>query len=276
MCLTGKRTIVLAALAVAIMSAQAMAISFSDARVYVKMDSLTDVNSGEDMTGVLNSVSGTVPGRGSNNMYHSGSATLLTGSATQFTGASTTFVRSRTTSISDGANLLVIDDGAHQIQARQKQDIFYARVFGGSGPGFEGDPRAPGANYPGAWTSSDPNQSLSQAAGGASNTGGLPALNKWIDVFFVDTQGTQNIRVYDTETRELLSNRPIGTGAVQNSYNLGKPMQVNSGGVYDIESFAVFSSALTEAETAELLIPEPATVALLGLGGLMLIRRRTR
>lgn len=69
-----------------------------------------------------------------------------------------------------------------------------------------------------------------------------------------------------------VSGTPIAAGATVTEYGFGDGYgYAGPGGWY--KDFMVFDNALTGAEVAAL-VPEPATIALLGLGGLALIRKR--
>lgn len=97
----------------------------------------------------------------------------------------------------------------------------------------------------------------------------IPANSQAQDIdFYIDGD------IYDDEVN---STRAINTATGLSEFFIGNDQTSNEPtGIFDglIDDVKVYDHALTESELDALLVPEPASLALLTLGGLAMIRRR--
>ncbi|MAE67017.1 MAG: hypothetical protein CMJ18_22380 [Phycisphaeraceae bacterium] len=148
------------------------------------------------------------------------------------------------------------------LRLRADSDVDEARVFGAGLPaGFESDPVAPGSHWPAAYT----------------NDSSFPVPGTWYDMVYRDDIGSSRYGIIASESAGPFVNvldsiewhnfaLPQGLFEITNPFSFGE-------GAYDVESAAVFQGVLTNEEIADLL-PEPASLALVGLGGLVMLKRR--
>jgi len=248
-----------AMLAATILVSPVMAADFGDAVAQWDLADLTDSSgNGNDLTGAIN-VSAVSAGNGSS---HSGS---VLESSISFAGGSTTLVRFRSNlDAPESGHQLLKKQGSdiNSISIRMKDSVFQGRTFAGLPGGFETDPVMPGSHWASAFR----------------NDSSFPVKGTWYDLVYRDDidNDQYGIRVYNTNSGALVSldssewqSFDLGDGA----YGNFSPLQFGASASIDTESVTVWDQVLTN-ENLDSIIPEPASLALLSLGGLTMLRRR--